>query len=185
MILHAGFQPLPCSMPGVRYLQPKIFRDDRGELVKPFREDQWADLGITFALRETFFSTSARGVLRGMHFQLPPHDQNKIVYCATGGVLDVLLDLRKSSPAFGRAEAFALSALNRRVLFLPRGVAHGFLAEEDASLMTYLTDTVHHPESDSGVRWDSFGFAWPSPQPIVSARDASHPVFDPAASLFP
>jgi dTDP-4-dehydrorhamnose 3,5-epimerase len=180
----ASLLRLPSTMPGVFYLQPRIFRDDRGEFVKPFFYPHWTELGIKFALQESFFSTSARHVLRGMHFQLPPHDQNKIVYCVAGSILDVLLDLRRSSPTFGHAEAFALSAKDRRVLFLPRGVAHGFLAEEDGSIVTYLADAVHHPASDSGVRWDSFGFSWPVSDPVVSPRDAGLAVFDPGATLF-
>lgn len=137
-------------------------------------------------VREEFFSTSADGVLRGMHFQVPPHAHQKLVYCIAGRVWDVLLDLRTASPAFGKAAGFELSAANRHVVHIPAGFAHGFLSLEGGSCLVYKTDAVHAPSCDSGVRWDSFGYEWPTlgRTPMVSARDASHPRLEDFVSPF-
>ena len=171
--------------PGAFLLQPKAFEDARGEFVKTFHEGVFRELGIAFCPVEEFFSTSRRGVLRGMHFQLPPHDHAKLVYCVRGRVLDVLLDLRKGSPSFGRSVAAELSRENRRMFFIPSGIAHGFLSLEDESLMIYKTSSVHAPAHDAGVRWDSFGFDWGLPAaPIMSARDAALPPFASFANPF-
>ena len=164
-------QPLP----GVHLLQPKVFADQRGEFVKTFHSGIFADLGISFAPVEEFFSISRKDVVRGMHFQLPPHDHAKLVYCIAGAVLDVLLDLRKASPSFGRSILVDLSGANRRLLVIPPGLAHGFLALEDESIMVYQTSSVYAPAHDSGIHWDSFGFAWPIAKPITSTRDEALP----------
>ena len=96
-----------------------------------------------------------------MHFQLPPHDHDKLVYCIRGRVMDVLLDLRKSSPTYGRSFGNEISANNHLMLYIPKGVAHGFLSLEDDSVLVYKTTTIHFPSHDAGVRWDSFGYTWP------------------------
>ncbi len=164
-------------LPGVKILRPFVFEDARGNFVKPFHEGQLAAHGITLSVREEFFSTSQAGVLRGMHFQLPPHHHQKLVYCLTGAVLDVVLDLRKSSSSFGTAVGFELSAANRHVVHIPAGFAHGFLSLKPNSCLIYKTDAVHAPEHDAGILWDSFGFAWPlgGIDPIISPRDLAHP----------
>lgn len=172
-------------LPGVRVLAPRVWQDERGEFVKVFQAELFAGLGIQFAPVEEFFSSSRRNVIRGMHFQRPPFDHDKLVYCIEGSVLDVVLDLRRGSPDFGKAKSVELSGENRKVLFVPRGVAHGFLATEDSCVMVYLTSTVHSPSHDSGVRWDSFGFDWGTDRPIVSERDASLPPLSLDDSPFP
>lgn len=166
-------------LPGVKILRPFVFADERGEFVKPFHEGQLEEHGVKMTLREEFFSSSGEGVLRGMHFQLPPHHHSKLVYCITGRVLDVLLDLRKESPSFGQSVSFELSACNRHSVYIPSGIAHGFYTLEPQSCLVYKTDAVHHPASDAGIAWDSFGFDWPasSAEPIVSDRDQKHPDF--------
>lgn len=135
-------------------------------------------------VREEFFSTSSKDVLRGMHFQTPPHAHQKLIYCITGRVLDVLLDLRRSSPTYGQSIALELSAANRHVLFVPVGFAHGFLSLEDHSCLVYKTDAVHAPQHDAGIRWDSFGFDWPADSPLISGRDLTHPEFSEFRSPF-
>ncbi len=160
-------QPLP----GVHLLQPKVFIDTRGDFVKTFHVGAFAELGIDFKPVEEFFSTSRKGVLRGMHFQLPPHDHAKLVYCIRGRVLDVLLDLRKASPTFGQFASAELSRENHHQFYIPSGIAHGFLSLEDDSVMVYKTTTVHAPTHDAGIRWDSFGFDWGIAAPLISPRD--------------
>jgi len=166
-------------LPGVKILKPFVHLDERGEFVKTFHEQQLADHGIEIKLREEFFSCSNAGVIRGMHFQLPPFAHRKIVYCISGAVLDVVLDLRKSSPTYGRFAAFELSAANRHMVSIPIGFAHGFLSLVDHSTLIYKTDAVHSPEHDAGVLWNGFGFEWPSvvDPPTVSLRDSRFPPF--------
>lgn len=170
---------------GAYLVQPRVFRDPRGGFVKTFNQDLFRQLGLPcFAMAEEFWSNSAKDVLRGMHFQLPPEDHDKAVACLAGEVLDVLLDLRKGEPTFGKSWSTRLTAENGRVLLIPRGIAHGFLSLQEGSVMLYKTSTVHAPKSDAGIRWDSFGFAWPVATPILSGRDQGHPSFADFASPF-
>lgn len=162
-------------LPGAKLIEPSVFTDVRGSFVKTFHAPQFAEFGLAFAPMEEFFSTSAKGVLRGMHFQIPPQDHSKLVYCIAGRILDVLLDLRKSSPSFGQAVSAELSATNRQMFFIPSGIAHGFLALEDNAVTVYKTSTVHAPSHDRGIRWISFGFNWGVATPITSARDEEFP----------
>ena len=175
---------VPTELPGLQLIRPPVFRDQRGSFVKTFHADQFRELGLNFEPREEFFSTSGRSVLRGMHFQLPPAAHAKLVYCLLGSVLDVVLDLRKNSPTFGRSCARELSAANREMFFIPAGFAHGFLSLEDNTTMVYQTSTVHSPAHDAGVRWDSFGFDWPVKVPVLSERDKNFPALCDFSSPF-
>jgi len=161
-------------LPGCLLMEPQIFTDHRGEFVKTFHDDTMHSLGVDFNLHEEFYSVSHKNVLRGMHFQAEPHAHAKIVYCLNGSVLDVLVDLREGTH-YGCAQSTILSGNNKRVLFIPPGIAHGFLALEDQSMMMYKTDLHHVPSADSGIRWDSFGFDWGIQLPILSERDKQHP----------
>ena len=162
---------IPTELPGLCLIRPRLFQDARGSFVKTYHRDAFRKAGLDFAPREEFFSTSAKNVLRGMHFQLPPAAHAKLVYCLAGGVLDVVLDLRKNSPTFGRFQARELNVANREMFFIPVGFAHGFLALTENATMVYQTDTVYSPAHDAGVRWDSFGFDWPVKNPVLSERD--------------
>lgn len=164
-------------LPGCVLLQPKRFYDQRGSFVKTYHEGLFKELGIDFEVREEFYSVSHKNVIRGMHFQLPPHDHDKLVYCARGAVNDVILDLRKG-PGYGRVASVILSEDDGKVLFIPRGIAHGFASLVDQTLMLYKTSVVHKPEADCGIRWDSFGFHWGISEPIVSLRDQQHSKLD-------
>jgi dTDP-4-dehydrorhamnose 3,5-epimerase/CDP-3, 6-dideoxy-D-glycero-D-glycero-4-hexulose-5-epimerase len=174
-------------LPGVKILRPFVFDDSRGNFVKPFHDGQLAAHGIHLNLREEFYTTSNANVIRGMHFQAPPHDHQKLVYCISGKVLDVLLDLRKTSATYGQHARFEVSAENKHVVYIPIGFAHGFLSLEDHSCLVYKTDTVHHPSSDRGIRWNSFGCPWPNQSAAslsISARDELHPPFAEFVSPF-
>jgi dTDP-4-dehydrorhamnose 3,5-epimerase len=195
---------ISAPLPAVKVLQPFVFEDARGNFVKPFHEDQLAAHGIALTVREEFFSTSGANVLRGMHFQTPPHAHQKLVYCITGTVIDVVLDLRQDSPTFGQSAGFKLSAANRHIVHIPVGFAHGFYSLEDNSCLVYKTDAVHAPANDAGILWNSFGFHWhehacaivarykkePAPGneqpflPIVSERDSKFPAFADFKSPF-
>jgi dTDP-4-dehydrorhamnose 3,5-epimerase len=180
-----AFETIETGFPGLALLQPRVFEDRRGAFVKTFQEEDFRAAGIQFALREEFYSTSAKGVLRGMHFQTPPAAHAKLVYCARGRALDVVLDMRRQSPHFGKVFSRELSADNREILFIPMGFAHGFLSLENESLMVYKTDHVHAPEQDQGLAWDSFGFKWPlAGAPIMSDRDRGFPRWSDFQSPF-
>jgi len=158
---------------GVHLLNPKIFNDHRGNLIKTYHSYIYEDLGISFTPQEEFISTSHKWVLRGMHFQLPPHDHAKLVFCISGRVLDVLLDLRWESPTYGKTATAVLSGDNHHQFFMPKGIAHGFLSLEDNSVMVYKSSAVHSPDHDTGIAWDSFGYSWPEKEKIItSERDS-------------
>jgi len=150
---------------------PKVFKDNRGCFVKTFHEHIFLDSGIDFIAKEEFYSTSKKNVFRGLHFQLPPAAHNKLVYCAKGQVLDFLVDLRKKSSSYGKSLSIDLSEDNGRILYIPVGIAHGFLSLSDDSLMVYKTDHVYSPEADTGILWSTCNLALPSQDLIISDRD--------------
>ena len=170
-------QAVETGFAGLLVLQPRPVADRRGVFVKTFHETRFRELGIAFQPREEFYSISAKDVLRGMHFQLPPAAHAKLVYCLQGRVLDVVLDMRRNSATSGRAFTRELNAVNRELLFVPVGFAHGFLSLADDSLMVYKTDAVHSPAHDAGIAWDSFGFDWPVAHPTLSERDRKFPAW--------
>ena len=157
--------------------------DRRGSFVKTFSSSVFERHGIRIEMLEEFYSTSARDVVRGMHFQAPPHDHEKFVYCAAGSVLDVLLDLR-SGPHYGCHGRLLLDCRRPALLVIPRGVAHGFRSLEDGSLMVYKTSTEHDSASDAGILWNSFGFDWGIERPTLSIRDELHPALSQYSSPF-
>lgn len=178
------FETLPTGFAGLYLLRPRLFQDQRGIFIKTFRSDQFRELGIPFEPREEFYSTSAKNVLRGMHFQLPPAAHAKLVFCLSGSVLDVVLDMRRTSASYGKSFSVRLDAKTRDLLFIPIGFAHGFLSLEQNSLMVYKTDAVHKPELDTGIAWNSFGFDWKIVSPIMSERDRKFQAWEEFQSPF-
>ena len=158
---------------GLFLIRPFSHEDSRGSFVKPFRKKAFEEKGLETDFKELYYSESVRGVIRGMHFQLPPEDHSKLVFCSSGEVLDVVLDLRKHSETYGKYQSFQLSSANRQELYIPKGMAHGFCSISEKATLVYLTSTEHSPEHDTGVRYDSFGFMWPVTDPILSPRDES------------
>jgi dTDP-4-dehydrorhamnose 3,5-epimerase len=163
------------AIPSLLIIKPRIFEDRRGVFVKNFQAVEFETCGLESGFRELFYSYSRKGVIRGMHFQKPPHDHAKLVYVTVGAVRDVIVDLRCGSTAYGQAVSVELSAANHQTLYIPRGCAHGFLSLEEGSCVNYLQTTVHEPSADSGVRYDSFGFDWECSQPVLSERDLAFP----------
>jgi dTDP-4-dehydrorhamnose 3,5-epimerase len=147
--------------------------DNRGSFVKSFSETKLRDAGVEFTLRESYFSFSKKDVIRGMHFQLPPHQHSKIVFCQQGAILDVTVDLRKESPTYLQHFTHELSAANHKALFIPEGFAHGFKALTDDALTYYLVSSEYNREHDTGIRYDTIGFDWGIKEPVISARDLS------------
>jgi dTDP-4-dehydrorhamnose 3,5-epimerase/CDP-3, 6-dideoxy-D-glycero-D-glycero-4-hexulose-5-epimerase len=170
-------------LPGCFLLQPMRFEDQRGSFVKTYHEGLCKTLGVNLDIQEEFYSVSRKNVIRGMHFQSPPHEHDKLVYCTHGAVTDVLLDLRQG-PSYGKVASAELSGENAHLVFIPKGIGHGFAALTDEALMLYKTSTVHAPEADCGIRWDSFGFDWGVAEPIISARDQQHSLFADFGSPF-
>lgn len=158
--------------------------DNRGLFVKSFQDSIFREQGISFNLRESYFSLSAKDVIRGMHFQLPPHQHAKIVYCPQGAILDVIVDLRKDSATYGAYHAAELSADNRRAYYIPEGFAHGFKALTDHAMTCYLVSSEYSRDEDTGIRYDSIGFDWQCGQPVLSARDLSFGTLDNFDSPF-
>jgi len=172
------------SMSGLHRLEPLIHRDERGEFVKTYHRRIFAEIGLNFHVVEEFFSTSRQGVVRGMHLQLPPVAHSKVVFCIEGCVQDVVVDLRRSSPMFGRVHSEELNDRNRHGLFIPPGFAHGFLTLSNLAVMYYLSDAEHAPACDAGIHWNSFGFSWNISAPIISQRDQDLPALSDFASPF-
>ncbi len=161
-------------LPGTWLVTLKRFEDMRGTFVKTYARRLFDQHEASFEMGEEFYSVSNKDVVRGMHFQLPPHDHVKLVYCPVGAVEDVLLDLRSGS-GYGKVARMRLSGDQPSLLFIPKGIAHGFRAMVDGSLMVYKTSTEHVSIADSGIRWDSFGHDWGVDQPLMSDRDRQHP----------
>jgi len=164
-------QSLPLSAAAVITL-PAFF-DSRGSFVKTFHDTSLKESGIDFELKESYFSYSKKDVIRGMHFQLPPHHHAKIVFCPHGAILDVIIDLRKESPTYKQYFPQELSEENHKAFYIPEGFAHGFKALTDDALTYYLVSSEYHKASDTGIRYDSFGFDWEVNHPIISERDLS------------
>lgn len=162
-----------CALPGVCILSRQIPTDERGDFVKTFNEPFFRDHGFPLTVRESFCSTSVRGVIRGMHFQLPPADHEKLVCCISGCILDAVVDLRMGSPTYGHHETIELSSESADCIYIPKGFAHGFFVHSETATVLYYVSTPHAPGFDSGVHWDSVGIAWPTTSPILSARDKS------------
>lgn len=163
----------PSAIAGLE-LRPAFSADDpRGRFVKLHSEGD--DRFAQETWREIYYSTSGRGVVRGMHLQLPPHDHVKAVHCLAGRAVDVVVDVRAGSPTLGAHATFDLDAERPELVVVPKGCAHGFQALEPGTVMVYLVGTAHAPDADSGIRFDSFGFDWPLPPTEVSARDQGLP----------
>lgn len=171
-------------IPGCYEIEFTSREDARGAFVKTFQATAFRELGLETSFSEGCYSVSHRNVLRGMHFQLPPADGAKLVYCLQGSILDVALDLRLGSPSYGRFSVFNLSSADSRAAYLPRGVAHGFYSLEGPSILVYQISSEYDSALDAGVLWNSFGFDWPVLNPVVSERDSSFVSFKEFASPF-
>ncbi len=165
-------------------LFPDVYQDQRGFFVKTFHTAQFSELGLQTKWAEEYYSHSRKGVLRGLHFQLPPHDHEKLVYCVAGKVLDVAVDLRVGSPTYGQCAWFALNSETANMVYIPRGLAHGFYTLSDTATMMYKVSTVYAPDHDSGILWSSVDAPWTDTSPILSQRDSEFPSFSSFVSPF-
>jgi len=168
----------PTLLQGVYVIEQDVFKDKRGAFVKMFQRSFFDSHGLECAFCENYYTKSHEDVIRGMHFQTPPHDHAKLVTVIQGTIIDVILDIRRSSPTYGQHIEIELSRENRRSIYIARGLAHGFGTLSDTAIAYYMATTEYAPEHDAGIRYDSFGYRWPITTPIVSDRDLAHPSFD-------
>lgn len=175
------------EIPDVWVCEPKVFADARGYFMETWRASDFNEhIGHEVNFVQDNQSMSSRGVLRGLHFQKGDFSQAKLVRVLQGTVVDVAVDLRKSSPTFGKYVMVELSAENKRQLFIPRGFAHGFQVISDTAVFTYKVDNVYAPQAECSIRYDDpkIGIAWPITNPqelLLSEKDLQHAVsFDEA-----
>lgn len=168
-------------------IKPVVHRDERGFFVESYSEREFTKAGINCKFIQDNHSLSVTpGVLRGLHFQKPPHAQTKLVRATKGAILDVAVDLRLSSATFGQWRAFELTESNFHMLYVPAGFAHGFCTLVPNTEVQYKVDAFYAPESDSGIRWDdpTISVKWPIANPVLSAKDQKLPFFKESESPF-
>ena len=168
--------PTP-TLPDVLIVEPRVFPDDRGFFVETYSAPRYRAAGIDVDFVQDNHSRSVRGTLRGLHWQVAPHPQAKLIRVLAGEILDVAVDIREGSPTFGRWVSVSLSAENFRQLFIPVGFAHGFLVLSDLADIEYKCSDVYDPAAERGLMWNDpeIGIAWPVTDPILSPRDRAHP----------
>ena len=173
---------------GVVILEPRVFKDSRGYFFESYSKRVFDELVRPVDFVQDNESVSTRGVMRGLHFQLPPFTQSKLVRCVRGAVLDVAVDIRKGSPTYGHHVAVELTEDNHRQLFVPRGFAHGFAVLSDVAVFQYKCDNYYHPQADGGISIadDSLGIDWLiNPlDAILSEKDTRHPLLSDFDSPF-
>ncbi len=169
-------------------LEPRVFKDSRGYFFESYSKRVFDELVRPVDFVQDNESMSTRGVMRGLHFQLPPFTQSKLVRCVRGAVLDVAVDIRKGSPTYGHHVAVELTEDNHRQLFVPRGFAHGFAVLSDVAVFQYKCDNYYHPQADGGISIadDSLGIDWLiNPlDAILSEKDTRHPLLSDFDSPF-
>jgi dTDP-4-dehydrorhamnose 3,5-epimerase len=180
----APVESLPTRLEGPLLLQPKIHRDERGFFIESYRAEVLAELGVDDDWVQDNHSRSVRGVIRGMHFQ---PGMAKLIRCVRGEIVDVLLDVRKGSPAFGQWEAFTLNDENLQQLYCPDGFAHGFCVTSDVADVVYKCSAYYDPKAESGIAYNDpdIGIEWPDVKLIPSDRDASAPLLKDVESELP
>ena len=159
------------NLPGVLLIKGRVNEDLRGYFFKPYSKVEIAKYNISFSVTEVFYSTSKVNVIRGMHFQAPPYQQAKLVAVVSGKITDVVLDIRKGSPFYGRSISVSLEQNDGKILYIPSGFAHGFISRHEESTVLYIVDREYSSVMEDGVRYDSFGFDWESDDPILASRD--------------
>ena len=179
----------PQSIPDVLLIEPEVHGDSRGYFTESFRQDLLDDfLGYEVNFIQDNESKSSKGVLRGLHYQLPPYEQTKLVRVIEGKVLDVAVDIRQSSPTFGQYVSTELSSDNHRQLFIPKGFAHGFVVLSESAVFVYKVDNYYSPDDDRGIAYNDrqIGIDWmlKSDELQLSNKDKSHPTLSEAKELF-
>lgn len=160
------------TIEGLFEINPKVIFDNRGFFLKTFLHSAYLKESISFDWKEEYFSMSNKGVLRGMHFQTPPFSLDKLVFCITGSVLDVIVDLRINSSTYLNVYSTILDSKSSKMIFIPNGCAHGFLSLENNSILQYKVSEEYNSKNDKGILWSSINFDWPIiDKLIISERD--------------
>ena len=177
---------LKTELSGLLIIDPKVFGDERGYFFESFNTEVFRSGGLEADFAQDNESRSAKGVLRGLHFQEPPYEQGKLIRVARGAVIDVSVDIRKDSPTYGKWAAFELSDLNKRMLWIPPGFAHGFLSLEDDTIFIYKCTNVYDSDSENSIRWNDpeLNIDWGIENPIISDKDSKAPLFMELESPF-
>ena len=164
------------SLPGVSIIEPRVFEDDRGFFFESYREDKFAELGITTRFVQSNHSNSVKGTLRGLHYQIH-RPQAKLCRVVRGEVLDVAVDIRRGSPHFGRFVAVTLSEENRRQIYIPAGFAHGFLVLSKSAEFLYQCSDFYFKDFERGIMWNDpeIGIDWRVTEPVLSKKDQDNP----------
>ena len=167
------------SLPGVLLIKPKIFEDERGYFYESFNKKLFEGAGIKAELVQDNQSLSHKGVLRGLHFQIEPHSQGKLVRVVQGSVNDVVVDLRENSPTFGKSFSAVLSAENNLMMWIPPGFAHGFYTFENNTIFTYKCSAYYNKEAEKGILWNDpfLAIDWQAIDPVISEKDAALPTW--------
>ena len=167
------------TIPGLLIIEPRIFKDARGYFFESFSQREFDELIGPRTFVQDNESRSVHGVVRGLHFQKPPYTQTKVVRCVRGRILDVVVDIRKGSPTFGKSFSAVLSEENHLQLYIPKGFAHGFSVLSDFAVFQYKCDEFYHPEADSGIQVldPALGIDWliPEDEMILSDKDKTRP----------
>lgn len=175
------------KMQGLFIIEPAVFGDNRGFFMESYNVQKFKELGMEYPFVQDNHSLSMEtGVLRGMHYQLNPKAQTKLVRVSAGAIYDVVVDIRKNSPTFGQWAGFILSAANKRQLLVPKGFAHGFCTIVPNTEVLYKVDEYYSPENDRGIAWNdpSLAIDWPTTNPILSEKDSKHPLLKDAEINF-
>jgi dTDP-4-dehydrorhamnose 3,5-epimerase len=159
-------------------IKTNVFEDIRGSFQKIFNFEIFKDRSLEYEFKEFYFTVSSKNTIRGLHFQIPPHDHVKLVYISSGCILDVSTDLRQNSPTFGKIFSKTLTSTSGEFLYLPKGVAHGFKALENNSIVNYAQTSCYSKEHDMGILFNSIDFDWNISSSIVSERDNNFPTFN-------
>jgi dTDP-4-dehydrorhamnose 3,5-epimerase len=170
-------------LPGVVVIEPQVFGDARGFFYESYNEAKYRAAGIDRAFVQSNVSRSARGVLRGLHYQWP-NPQGKLVSVLEGEVYDVAVDIRRGSPTFGQSAAVMLTAENHRHFWIPEGFAHGFCVVSEFATFTYQCTALYDPRADAGIRWNDAALAidWPVAEPLLSDKDGKAPLLAEVAA---
>jgi dTDP-4-dehydrorhamnose 3,5-epimerase len=181
-----SFRFEPLAIPDVVLVRPQRHVDRRGYFEESYRRSAFAEAGISAEFVQDNFARSARNVLRGLHYQLPPAAQGKLVSVASGRIFDVAVDLRAASHTFGRWVGEVVDAESRTLLWIPEGFAHGYVVLSDTADVTYKVTAEYAASLDRGIRWDdpALGIEWPVSDPIVSDKDRAQPTLASAEKAF-
>lgn len=171
------FDFIETDIPGVILVRPKIFNDARGLFAETYKYSDFLKAGITENFVQDNISRSRKGTLRGLHYQLNPAAQAKLVRCSKGRIFDVAVDIRRGSPYYGRWVGVEMSEEENSMLYIPRGFAHGFVALSDNAEVIYKCSSEYSPAHDRGIIWNDpdIGITWPISEPILSEKDMQHP----------